>query len=436
MQSNIVKILSLATTLAVISGCGGDDRPSPSAVNILFVGNSYTFARVAPALQYNSANINDLTSAFNATDPTGGNSYPVGSGSSPAPCATPDVGCFEPHPWGGVPGIFKAMTVQMGLNYSVSMSARNAATLRGHFLNTANANWDLRSNIAKYKWDAVVLQGQSDEPLSPLKAKNGNPVSFSTYANLIEQYIHKGAEITTTEADIFGGLANCTAAVTASVPGPGLSSANCTTSRVIPANANANPNAKVYLMQTWARPDMVEAHKCTIADKTTLNGAPVVDPTCSNGANGSMVTGLNNLYYTGKPTTLSNLNDMTADMATVFNGLVNKNPNFAGVIPVGNAFQSALNESTVKSNGFYKPDGTYDATSSLLNLWWLDRTHASVYGSYLTALVTFGRITGINPTALGSNEQAAKDLGISSADATMLQRVASQNLLTAGVALR
>jgi len=434
MKRISAKLSTIFLFLFLLTGCGSSDTPAP--VNILFVGNSYTFARIAPALQYNAANIKDMTAAFNITDPAGGNSFPVGSGIPPNPCVTAGTGCFEPHPWGGVPGIFKAMTVQMGLDYNVSMSTRNAATLRGHFLNTANSKWDLRANIAKEKWDAVVLQGQSDEPLSPLKSKNGNPVSFQTYANLIAQYVHKGAGTTTTEADIFGGLANCTAAETATIPGPGLSSASCTTSRVIPANPNANPNAKVFLMQTWARPDMVEAHKCTVADKNSMNGAPIVDATCSSGANGSATTGLNNLYYTGKPTTAENLKDMTTDMANVFYGLASPSSNFAGVIPVGNAFQTAVNANSVKSTGFYKADGTYDESGSQINLWWLDRTHASVYGSYLTALVTFGRITGVNPTALGSGEMSAKDLGISADHAVMLQKVASQSLQSAGVELR
>ena len=427
--------LTLTALAIALVGCSGSEKLDPPQ-NILFVGNSYTFARIAPALQYNAANVKDMTAAYNTVDPTGGNSFPIGSGLPPSPCATPDTGCFEPHPWGGVPGIFKALADQSGLNYTVSLSTRNAATLRGQFLNTANANWDLRANMAREKWDVVVLQGQSDEPLSPAKAKNGNPVSFKTYANLIEQYIHTGTGVTTTEADIFGGLANCTAAVTAAVPGPGLSTANCNTSRVIPANTNANPSAKVYLMQTWARPDMVEAHKCTIADKNSLNGAPIVDPTCSAGANGSATTGLNNLYYTSRATTAENLKDMATDMSTVFYGLAETNKKFAGVLPVGNAFQRAVDVKAVKSSNFYKADGTYDESGSQMNLWWFDRTHASVYGSYLSALVSFGTISGRNPTAFGANEKAARDLGISQNDAVLLQNIAAETLVASGVALR
>jgi hypothetical protein len=435
MNSKYRASLTLSALALVLVGCTSGDK-AEGPMNILFVGNSYTFGRVAPAQQYNAANVKDMTAAYNAVDPTGGNSFPIGTGLPPSPCATPDTGCFEPHPWGGVPGIFKALADQSGLNYTVSLSTRNAATLRGHFLNTANANWDMRANIAREKWDVVVLQGQSDEPLSPAKSKNGNPVSFKNYANLIEQYIHSGTGATTTEAAIFGGLANCTAAVTATVPGPGLSTTNCNTSRIIPTNTNANPSAKVYLMQTWARPDMVEAHKCTIADKNSLNGAPIVDPTCSAGSNGSATTGLNNLFYTSKGTTAENLKDMTTDMSTVFYGLAETNKKFAGVVPVGNAFQRAVDVKAVKSSNFYKADGTYDASGSQMNLWWIDSTHASVYGSYLSALVSFGTISGRNPTGFGGNERAAKDLGISQSEAVLLQNIAAETLIASGVALR
>jgi hypothetical protein len=68
-----------------------------------------------------------------------------------------------------------------------------------------------------------------------------------------------------------------------------------------------------------------------------------------------------------------------------------------------------------------------------MNLWWDDYLHASKYGSYLDALVQFGMITGLSPLSLGPNEQAAFDLGISSADATTLQRIAADQLAVAAV---
>jgi len=390
-------------------------------VSVLFVGNSYTFARVAPALQYNAANVSDLTAAFNAIDPSGTNSFPVGSGVPPNPCATPGTPCFEPHDWGGVPGILKKLTDQAELEYDIALSTRNAATLRGQFLDTANAAWKLRENVATQTWDVVILQEQSDAPLPAGKGKNAKIEQFNAYADQFERFIHTG-DVTGpdgfyTETELFGSLTACVAA--------GLSSGSCSTKRFIAANANANPAAKVYLEQTWARPDMVEPHKCTRPDVTTVDGPPIVDPTCAAGSNGSATTGQNTLYYTSRSTTAANLADMTTDLHNAFYGKATSNPAFAGVAPVGDAFQRAVNEGFAKSSGFYKADGTYDeSATSPINLWWLDRTHPSKYGSYLSALVLFQTITGRNPLSLGASEMAAVDLGIDSDVAVQLQRIA------------
>ncbi|HEY4139067.1 MAG TPA: hypothetical protein VGN65_11470, partial [Casimicrobiaceae bacterium] len=127
--------------------------------SIVFVGNSYTFGRVDPVMSYNIASVDDMTRPRpdlpdpNFTDTTGANVY-------------------EPHPWGGVPGIFKQLADQAGVEFDVHMSARNAATLRGHYLNTANADWDLRGNIANQRWDVVVIQEQSDAALPAGRGSN------------------------------------------------------------------------------------------------------------------------------------------------------------------------------------------------------------------------------------------------------------------------
>ncbi len=416
--------------------------PPAPAIKVLFVGNSYTFGRVAPALQYSTGTVSDLTAGFNLVSPAT-NAWPIGNGSPGSSlCATTTsaTGCFEPKPWGGVPAIFKSLADQAGLNYEVSLSTRNAATLRGHFLNTGDAQWDLRGNIASKKWDVVVLQGQSDEPLPRTKSKNGNPVSFTKYANVITEYVHTGVGGTTTEAAIFGSLSNCTARVTATVAGPGLSTGNCNTVRTIPANLFASTQTQVFLQQTWARPDMVEAHKCTQADQSTLDGSPVVDATCDGGADGSAITGANTLYYTARATTPLNLADMTADMNAIFVSITATTRTtgelrFAGVVPVGNAFQQAVNTSVVKGSSFYKPDGTFDDTGTQMNLWWKDRTHASKFGSYLSALVNFGRLTGLSPTRFNGGDRAASDLGITPVQARALQTVARDTLVAAGQAL-
>lgn len=384
-------------------------------LKILFVGNSYTFARVDPAMSYNADNVDDMT-------------RPRPELPDPNFTETAGTRAWEPHPWGGVPGIFKQFTVQAGLDYEVSLSTRNAASLRGHYLNTANADWDLRGNIAKKKWDVVVLQEQSDASLPRGRGANANYPQFSAYADKIQKYIHVGAAETYTERAmyqaIYGGNAGCLAAL-------GTSSCSNTTSRVIPANPNANPNAQVWLTQTWARPDMVFPHLSTVPDAnypTVPDGRPIVDTGNPAFPNGFPDT----LYYEAE-----GLAGMTADLRAAFNAKAQANPSFAGVIPVGDAFQRAVDLGVAKGDGFYGADGTY-ATSvpqDRINLWWDDYLHASKYGSYLSALVIFGRLTGVDPWSLGASEKAAADLGIPPGDAVKLQHIASEQLYFAGVPL-
>lgn len=355
-------------------------------VKILFVGNSYTFGRVDPVMSYNAANVHDLTAGFWAANPSGTNAW-------------------EPHPWGGVPGIFKQMTDEAGLNYDVSLSTRNAASLRGQFLNTANSTWDLRGNVASQTWDKVVLQEQSDAALPAGKGKNANLAAFNAYADKFENFIHNGAAQSYTETQLYGSLAACMAT--------GLSQGSCNTVRNIPANPNASAATQVYLEQTWARPDMVEAHKITTPDTTSPDGSPIVD-TSSAGGDAT-------LYY-------GSLAAMTADLHNSFYAKATSNPRFAGVVPVGDAFQLAVSQGVAAGSGFYGADGTWITPAGGLDLWWKDRLHASVYGSYLSALTLFGSITGLDPLSLGSAEQAAADLGISADAAHALQQVASQQL--------
>lgn len=67
-------------------------------------------------------------------------------------------------------------------------------------------------------------------------------------------------------------------------------------------------------------------------------------------------------------------------------------------------------------------------TDGLIDLWFDDGTHASTWGSYLSALTLFGTVTGVNPFSLGAGEIAARELGISAADARALQRIAALQL--------
>ncbi|WP_067066683.1 PEP-CTERM sorting domain-containing protein [Roseateles chitosanitabidus] len=378
----------LAGAAALVAASLASFGAHAEATRILFVGNSYTFGRVDPVMSYNAANVHDLTAAMYATNPSGANS-------------------FEPHPWGGVAGIFKQFTVEVGLDYDVSLSARNAASLRGQFLNSNGAGWDLRGNIGSQAWDKVVLQEQSDEPLTRQPGLASNPAYFSTYADLIENWIHQGNALSYRERDLIGGTNAKCADIT------GASAGTCGTLRNIPANANANPNAQVYLYQTWARPNLVDAPSQTTTDPVTGAVIPTGVPATS--------------FYTS-------LQAMTDDLRGAYLGAAlaagaDGSGGIAGIAPVGDAFMRAIADG-VATPDMYAPSAMSDG---LIDLWFDDGTHASKYGSYLSALTLFGTITGLDPATLGLNEIAARDLGISAKDAGLLQRVASAQLGLAAV---
>jgi hypothetical protein len=165
---------------------------------------------------------------------------------------------FEPHPWSGVAGIFKRFTEQAGLDYDVSLSTRNAASLRGHFLNTNTVGWDLRGNLASQSWDQVVLQEQSDEALPKQPGLASNPAYFSTYSNLIERFLHQGNAYSFRERELIGGSTAACQAIT------GASATTCNTVRNVPANPNAAASTEVFLYQTWARPNLINAPFTTV----------------------------------------------------------------------------------------------------------------------------------------------------------------------------
>ena len=352
-------------------------------ISVLFVGNSYTFGRVDPVMSYNSANVRDLTAAMAAANATGSNA-------------------FEPHPWGGVAGIFKQFTVQAGLDYDVALSTRNAASLRGHFLNTNTAGWDLRGNIASQTWNQVVLQEQSDEALPKQPGLASNPAYFNTYVDLIEDFVHQGSALSYRERDLIGGTNAECAAIT------GASTGTCGTLRNIPANAYASAATELYLYQTWARPNLVNAPFTTVTDPVTGAISFTDTPATS--------------YYDSLGAMTDDLRDAYQLAATLAG--TDGSGGVTGIAPVGESFMRAIND------GIATPDmyAANAGSDGLIDLWFDDGTHASKYGSYLSALTLFGTLTGLNPALLGASEIAAADLGIRAADAVRLQRIASEQL--------
>jgi hypothetical protein len=124
--------------MAVLAVASSSTHASP--LNILFVGNSYTYGHDDPVQSYNSANVTDAN----------------GTG------------------YGGVPGIFKQMAAQSGFACNVTIEAVADYTLKDQYENES-------SIIGNSQWNIVVLQGNSTEALPT--ARGGTPANFDTYAS-------------------------------------------------------------------------------------------------------------------------------------------------------------------------------------------------------------------------------------------------------------
>ncbi len=122
-------------------------------------------------------------------------------------------------------------------------------------------------------------------------------------------------------------------------------------------------------------------------------------------------------HWYGKP-----VSTMAEDLRAAADRARSANSAVAGVLPVGQAWNRAMTTGVADPN-------PYDGIGyGQLDLWAYDHYHASVAGYYLSALVTFGAVTGIDPTTLGPKEKGADELGLSDAQAAALQGVARDTL--------
>ena len=122
-------------------------------------------------------------------------------------------------------------------------------------------------------------------------------------------------------------------------------------------------------------------------------------------------------HWYGKPVTA-----MADDLRAAADRARSANPAVAGILPVGQAWNRAMSQGVADPN-------PYDGIGyGQLDLWAYDHYHGSVAGYYLSALVTFGAVTGIDPTTLGPKEKGADELGLSDAQAAALQAVARDTL--------
>ncbi len=145
-----------------------------------------------------------------------------------------------------------------------------------------------------------------------------------------------------------------------------------------------NPRVQLRLVATWSRADQ------TYPEKGAWHGKPI--------------------------------EQMALDVRRGYDLAAAGTPLIRAVLPVGEAWNRAFKAGVADPN-------PYDGISfGQVDLWTNDHYHASSYGYYLSALITFGELTGLDPRSLGKAERAANDLGFSATQAAALQQVAYDEL--------
>lgn len=288
-------LLALPPALAT-AACDRSLQPptaSGAPQRILFVGNSFLHGHAPPVLHYNAAAVTDLN----------GTKY------------------------GGVPGVFKQLADEAGLQVAVASELMSGQTLRTHLD-------EKRGVITSRPWDVVVLQEHS--LMNPRRP--GDPATMVSAVAALESAVRE-----------------------------------------------VNPQARVYLLQTWPRADQVYR---------TPGGR-----------------------WEGR-----SLEAMQADLRTGYATAARRATCVAGVLPVGDAALRAVQEGVADRNPY---DGI---ERGKVNLWGPDSYHFGPWGSYLEALVIFSRLTGRDPTSLGPQSRAGRDLGLTPDEVAAAQRVASREL--------
>jgi hypothetical protein len=154
-----------------------------------------------------------------------------------------------------------------------------------------------------------------------------------------------------------------------------------------------NPNVKFYLLATWSR-----------ADKVYPADAPAP--------------------WKGTP-----IGQMAKDVEKGYEAAAkNAGSEVAGVIPMGLAWNAAMDQGIADSNPYD------DMGASKMNFWAYDSYHASSYGYYLEAALDFGKVTGKDPMMLApkGKDHVAEDLGISPTQQQQILKLAHDTLAAGG----
>jgi hypothetical protein len=145
-----------------------------------------------------------------------------------------------------------------------------------------------------------------------------------------------------------------------------------------------NPNVDLRLVATWSRADQ------TYPEKSPWHGQPI--------------------------------EKMALDVRAGYDQLAATSPAIHSVIPVGEAWNRAF------ATGLADPNPYDGIGAGQIDLWSYDHYHASAFGYYLSALMIFGDISGLDPRSLGKGERTALELGLSADQAAKLQAIAYDEL--------
>ena len=375
-------------------------QASSPQVNILFVGNSYTHGRYQPVLGYNAGPgdstsnsvVHDLlcptlpctgAEAGPQVTPTSGNT-PGGSLAAQLAYLQANSGSQynEVGPYGGVAGIFLQFTEEAGLNYNVSLIAVSSATLTGYANNTGNEAGDL-SLIENAKYNDVVLQDQSFQPLPVTITVNGQPVttrgSPTSFASGVSKLI---GDIDTADKNASQPNAAITLFETPPIAAYGYTS--------------SNPNEPIFGSSTVAAEGNNTAYAPYVGDPNPI---------------AAMASDLHNAYV-GEAATYNAANPTKSHVTVAL---------------AGDSWVSAINLGIAQQDPFLanEPPGEVDLWDSDPLLACCETPigyHPSAYGDYLDALTLFQQITGVDPLTLDAEwdpanpaytDSASDALGIS-----------------------
>lgn len=223
---------------------------------------------------------------------------------------------------GGVPQTFQVLASAQGKNPTVTMETVGGKTLQFHY--------EERRELIEHAWDIVILQDYSTGPLI-------DGADHKSYDSFL-------AHVTKLKALFVA----------------------------------KNPNVKIWVYETWARPDLVTKGRFTSIEE--------------------MQTGLRDAYR-----------------------LAAKDNALEGCVPVGEAFLSAVKQ------GLADNPAT-DVVEGPLKIWGKDNYHQSGVGAYLSALMFYGAIYDADPTEIPSDNAAAIHLKISASESKILQSLAKEQL--------